>query len=1115
MPLSKILIANRGEIAVRIARAASAQGIITIGVYAPDDAASGHVQSVDTAVQLTTEGPAGYLAADELIAIAIKHECDGIHPGYGFLSERASFAMAAINAGLVFIGPTVDALTIFGDKERARALAVLADVPVLAGTGKSVSLDEAIRFMQSFGEGGAVMIKAVAGGGGRGIRVVSAPSELESSLTRASSEASKAFGDGSLYLEQYLVGARHIEVQIVGDGTGAIAILGERECSVQRRHQKLVEVAPAPNLSDSLRTCLFDAARRLGTAAKYLGVGTVEFLVDATHNQFFFIEANARLQVEHTVTEMVTGLDLVSMQFSIADGKTLKELDLEADAFVATTGFAIQTRICAERVNSAGVAEPTSGVVSAFDLPIGDGLRVDTHAYVGYEASPRYDSLLAKLIVHHGSDRFADCVEKAKNAVAALNIAGLETNVAALQRVLSEAEFVSGTYTTQLFDIRAAALSSGPAAAATVGVSVDTNDPLAVLDLGRSSAQSNQARTGESASTGVPATSHFSNESDVLAPMQGTIIAVEVAEGDLIAKGSVIVVMEAMKMEHEVRARTTGLITKLHARIGTTVASGFVLATLNPAEEHALVEEVGQDVDLDHIRPDLAEVLERLAIGSDERRPKAVEKRRRTGQRTARENINDLCDSESFREFGAVVVAAQRRRRSEEELIEQTPADGLVGGIGTINADQFGETDARCVIATYDYTVLAGTQGNQNHRKKDRLFELAEKWRMPVVLFAEGGGGRPGDTDGLGVTGLDCLAFHIFGRLSGQVPLVGITSGYCFAGNAALLGCCDVIIATKGSNIGMGGPAMIEGGGLGVFHPTEIGPLSDQVPNGVVDIVVEDEAEAVAVAKKYLAYFQGATKNWSCADQRRLRNAIPENRLRAYDIRSLINDLADEDSVMELRPNFGVGMVTAFARFEGRPVGIIANNPTHLGGAIDSDACDKACRFMQLCDSYNIALVFLCDTPGFMVGPEAEQSALVRKAGRMFVTSASVSVPFCTIVLRKGYGLGAQAMAGGGFKIPIFTVAWPTGEFGGMGLEGAVKLGYRNELAAIEDPLARRASFDEMVARMYERGKALSVASHFEIDAVIDPAESRRWIMQAISMIGTREPGKRPIVDTW
>jgi acetyl-CoA carboxylase carboxyltransferase component len=421
-------------------------------------------------------------------------------------------------------------------------------------------------------------------------------------------------------------------------------------------------------------------------------------------------------------------------------------------------------------------------------------------------------------------------------------------------------------------------------------------------------------------------------------------------------------------------------------------------------------------------------------------------------------------------------------------------------------------------VLSYDYTVLAGTQGFLNHRKKDRLFELIERLRIPAVFFTEGGGGRPGDTDAPGIAGLDCMAFHLFGSLSGLVPLVGINSGRCFAGNAALLGCCDVVIATTNSNIGMGGPAMIEGGGLGVFRPEEVGPIQVQVPNGVVDIAVADEAEAVRVAKQYLSYFQGALATHEAADQRLLRTAIPENRLRIYEIRSVIETLADTGSVLELRPHFGLGMVTALIRIEGRPIGVVANNPTHLSGAIDSAGADKAARFMQLCDAFDIPLLFLCDTPGIMVGPEVEKTALVRHCSRMFVVGASITVPYMTIILRKSYGLGAQAMAGGSHKAPLFTVSWPTGEFGGMGLEGAVKLGFRKELAAIEDPAQRKELFEHMVARAYEHGKALNTATHFEIDDVIDPAESRRWIVRALRAAPPPAPRtgkKRPCVDTW
>ena len=528
--------------------------------------------------------------------------------------------------------------------------------------------------------------------------------------------------------------------------------------------------------------------------------------------------------------------------------------------------------------------------------------------------------------------------------------------------------------------------------------------------------------------------------------------------------------------------------------------------------------EKATDVDLDYIRPDLAEIVERHELGMDAARPEAVARRRKTGQRTARENVYDICDPDTYVEYGPMVIAAQRQRRALDDLVRRTPADGMIAGVGSVNGALFDEKAAQCIVISYDYTVLAGTQGFKNHYKKDRMFELAERWKLPVVFFAEGGGGRPGDTDWSSPSGLDVPAFYLWGKLSGMVPLVGITSGRCFAGNAVILGCCDVIIATAGSNIGMGGPAMIEGGGLGVFRPEEVGPMEEQVPNGVVDIPVTDEAEAVRVAKQYLSYFQGPIAEWECADQRLLRYIVPENRLRVYEVRDVIDTLADTDSVLEIRKHFGIGMVTSFVRIEGRPVGVIANNPKHLGGAIDSDAADKATRFMQLCDAFDIPILMLCDTPGNMVGPEHEKTALVRHCCRMFVTGASLTVPFFTIVLRKSYGLGAQGMAGGSFKAPAFAVSWPTGEFGGMGLEGAVKLGYRKELEAETDPHKRKELYEQLVAKMYESGKALSTATYFEIDDVIDPAESRRWIMAALRSSpppAPRTEKKRPCIDTW
>ncbi|TCO62953.1 carboxyl transferase domain-containing protein [Actinocrispum wychmicini] len=591
---------------------------------------------------------------------------------------------------------------------------------------------------------------------------------------------------------------------------------------------------------------------------------------------------------------------------------------------------------------------------------------------------------------------------------------------------------------------------------------------------------------------------------NVLAPMQGTVVLVSVGPGDQVKAGQQVVVLESMKMEHVVAAPRAGHVTSVSVAVGDTVGQDQPLLVIAPGEaDHA--EEHVPTADGDETRADLAEVLARRAAGLDVNRPDAVARRRREGRRTARQNVEDLCDPGTFVEYGALVVAAQRQRRSFEELVTKTPADGLVAGIGAVNGVQ-------CVVLAYDATVLAGTQGVYNHAKKDRMFEIAARRRLPVVLFAEGGGGRPGDTDVPTVAALDAAAFSLFARLSGLVPLVGIVAGRCFAGNAALLGCCDVIIATADANIGMGGPAMIEGGGLGVVTPEEIGPMDVQVPNGVVDIPVADEAEAVRVAKRYLSYF-GAVLSWSTVDQTVLRNAVPANRVRAYDVRAVIDVLADKDSVLELRSGFGGGIITALVRVEGRPVGVIANNPGHLGGAIDRDAADKAARFMGLCDGHGLPIVSLCDTPGFMVGPESERTATVRHFSRMFVTGANLSVPICAIVLRKAYGLGAMAMFGGGAKVPLATVAWPTAEFGAMGLEGAVKLGFRRELAAIEDPVRREETLAEMVQLAYEHGKALNVASVFEIDDVIDPVDTRRWITAALPEVV--RPGDRPNIDTW
>ncbi len=601
--------------------------------------------------------------------------------------------------------------------------------------------------------------------------------------------------------------------------------------------------------------------------------------------------------------------------------------------------------------------------------------------------------------------------------------------------------------------------------------------------------------------------------------MASTVVEVLVSEGESVRAGQALVIVEAMKMEHELRAEAAAQVVAVRVRAGESVDEGDVLLQLAPATQPQVVP-----VDLSRaspkpggalpLRPDLQELREREAFTTDAQRPQALARRRATGQRSARENIADLCDPGTFIEYGALAIAAQRSRRTLDDLIRNTPADGMVTGIGGVNGDSHGTEASRCVMMAYDATVLAGTQGMRNHQKTDRMLGIALDQRLPVVLFAEGGGGRPGDTDAAVVAGLHVGTFASYARLSGRVPVLGIVSGRCFAGNAALVGCSDVIIATRNSNIGMGGPAMVEGGGLGLYAPEQIGPSAVQSANGVIDVLVEDEGHAVAAAKRYLSFFQGRLTEWRGADAALLRSVLPENRVRVYDMRAVLRLVVDDDSMLELRAGFGAGIFTVLARIEGRPIGLIASNPAHLGGAIDADAADKAARFMQLCNAHGLALVSLVDTPGFMVGPDIETRAQVRHVSRMFVVAAHLRVPFFAVVLRKGYGLGAMAMTGGGFHATVATVAWPSGEFGAMGLEGAVRLGYRKELAAAAEGAERDALYETLVSQQYANGKAINMAATLEIDAVIDPAETRNWLARGLTSarVGPKPDG---YVDCW
>ncbi|WP_407495363.1 carboxyl transferase domain-containing protein [Pseudooceanicola sp. MF1-13] len=1080
----KLLIANRGEIAVRIARTAAEMGIETLAIAPQDDMGSLHVRRADDVALLPGRGARAYLDHDAVVQAGVDAGCDLVHPGYGFLSENSEFAAAVSQAGMTFVGPTPESLALLGDKLRARALAEELGVPVIRGSA-AVGAKEAREFFDSLPKGAAMVLKAVAGGGGRGMRVVRDASDVAEAHARCTSEAAAAFGNGAIYAERFITRARHIEVQVLGDGQGGVITLGDRDCTLQRRHQKVIEIAPAPGLSSDLRAALADHARRMAETTQYRGLGTFEFLLDVDAEEAFFIEANPRIQVEHTVTEEIFGLDLVAAQLRIAEGARLTDLALSP----AARGAAVQARVCLETVTADGTVQPSGGVIRAYDPPAGPGVRVDGFGIAGYRAGTAYDSLIAKVIAS-GPD-LGSAFARLDRALAEFRIDGVASNIGWLRSLLAQDA------------VRALEVSTGYIGEVAAQLSERASEFIA------------KDGAGVEAEVDAPTATVADGDHALTAPMQATLTEWRVAVGDPVVAGQDVAILEAMKMEHVITADVSGVVSDLFAAPGDTIMEAAPLAAITPGDATGAAQVDDAQIDLDLIRPDLQEMLDRQALGRDEIRAEAVQKRHARGQRTARENIADLVDPGSFNEYGEFAVAAQLRRRTLADLEANTSGDGILTGTASINGGLFGPDKARAAVAIGDYTVLAGTQGQRHHRKLDRIFRLAGDHSIPMILYAEGGGGRPGDSDRSTVSGLDSPSFAAFADLSGKVPVVGVVAGRCFAGNAALLGCSDVIIATEDSNIGMAGPAMIEGGGLGVYRPEEVGPIDVQWANGVVDIRVKDEAEATEVAKKYLGYTQGDLTDWNSPDPRRLRHLIPENRLRVHEVRDVIDALADEGTVLELRRGWGPGMVTAFIRIEGRAYGVIGNNSKHLGGAIDADAADKAARFLQLCEAYGLPVVSLVDTPGFMVGPEAEKTALVRHVSRMFVVGASLSVPIFGVALRKAYGLGAMAMVGGGFKSAAMMVSWPTGEFGGMGLEGAVRLGYRKEIEAEPTEEAKQALFEEKVAEMYAQGKAVAYASATEIDAVIDPAETRQWIVNARNACPVAEKRERPFVDTW
>jgi acetyl/propionyl-CoA carboxylase alpha subunit/acetyl-CoA carboxylase carboxyltransferase component len=1070
----KLLVANRGEIAVRIVRTAADLGVVSVAVAPGDDARSRHLALADESVVLPGRGAAAYLDVDELVGAALATGCDALHPGYGFLSEDPTLAAACAAAGVSFVGPTPATLAAAGDKLRAREVAAAAGVPLIDAAGPVTTAADVADALARFG--GQAVLKATAGGGGRGTHLVRTGDDLGAVLARCRSEAERAFGDGRLHAERALAPVRHVEVQLLGDGVDVVA-LGDRDCSLQRARQKLVEIAPAPHLSPARRQRLTADAVAFGRAVGLRSLATVELLVEVDGGGHAFLECNPRLQVEHTVTEQVTGLDLVALQLEAARGRSLAELGLTDPP--PSRGTAVQVRVNTERVDRDGV-HPDPREVTVLELPAGPHVRVDTAAHTGYRPHPGFDTLLAKVVID--APDLATATLRAERALRELLVIGPETGAPLLRAVLGHPDLATWSVDTtwlerHLGELLTAAPPTSDGAAGGGGV----RDEVGAVP------------------TDVP------DGAQVLtAPTLATVVATPVAAGAPVRAGSEVVVVEAMKMQQGVLAPASGTVERVLVRVGDVVPAGAPLLVLVPDGSGDTVDERDAEVDLDHVRDDLRRLHEALDPTLDDARPEAVGRRHDRGRRTARENLADLVDPGSFLEYGQLAVAGQRRTRGLEELVAATPADGIVTGTASIGADRVGPEAARVAVLAYDYTVLAGTQGLMGHHKTDRILELAHEQRLPVVFFTEGGGGRPGDVDHLDVSfsALDLDTFATFGALGTRAPRIAVNAGYAFAGNGLLFGAADVRIATRDSSIGLAGPVMIEAGGLGTCTPEEVGPAPVLAALGVVDVLADDEAEATALASLALGHLRGDVVPGEAADQRLLRHLVPEDRKRAYDVRTVVSTVADEGSVLEVGATHAPGVITAHVRVAGRPWGLLANDPRHLGGAIDAAGATKAARFLRRCERFGLPVVSLCDTPGFMVGPDAERDGTVGAAAELVEAGASLTVPLVLVCLRKGYGLGAMAMGGGSFHRPAATVAWPSGEFGPMSLEGIARIVARSELEAEPDPAARAALLAERTAALHELGAAVPVARLLEIDAVIDPADTRRWLTGALDGAG-------------
>jgi acetyl/propionyl-CoA carboxylase alpha subunit/acetyl-CoA carboxylase carboxyltransferase component len=1109
--IHRLLIANRGEIAIRIAQAARGLGIETVGIHAPADALNLHTRVVDSSVCLRPEpGPVGaYLDVDTIIRIAKDEGCDAIHPGYGFLSENAEFAALCAANDLVFVGPGVDALKLFGDKIAAKALAAAQGIPVVPGSEQALrNADDAAGFAKMVGY--PIILKAAAGGGGRGMRAIFTETEVADALARAGSEAQAAFGNGAIFAEKLIQRPRHIEIQVLADHQGNMVHLFERDCSIQQRHQKLIEIAPAPHLDASIRDALCADATKLARAAGLVNAATVEFLVEPESGNYYFIECNPRIQVEHTITEQVMAVDLVEAQLHIAAGSSLSDLGIANQAAVGRPrGFAIQTRVVAQG----------SGTLSAYKEPTGMGRRVDGHGYVGYTPPPEYDPLLAKLICHHPTADYAATVARTRAALDQFHIAGLATNLNQLRSIMAAPAVEQGDARTSLLSEIQQDFS----------VRTTSNPALTLLDQqaktvnagGRSVA--NLPAGGRTADSGLTAAA---GQRGVEAPMAGSVVELSITQGDQVKVGDSLMVISAMKMESAVTAPCSGTV-DLVANVseGDAVAAGQVLVLLTPTDEDETTE-----VDPQHSwQPllDEADTLRHLAHtrlqpGSDD--PGVVRQRDR-GKLTCRERIDLLLDAGSFREVGSLAGFASY---AEDGTIEAFTPANHVGGWGEI-------AQRTTVVCADDFTSRGGHADGAIGAKSLYLDRLSMELRVPSVRLLDGssGGGsvaamvpqqkkvgESGAKESSGAiksgrprvagSGGSFLPGHLgsaqYTEQLSTVPVVNMLLGSVVGIGAAkaVLGHFSVMVRDIAQLFVAGPPVVSHAMGYDISKE-DLGGWHIHCTNGSVDNLAESEEEAVAMTKRFLSYLPSSVYEappvQTCSDpvdraEQELLTLIPRKRTATFDIRKAIRLLADKDSFFEIGPLWGTDQVTGFVRCNGHSLGVIASDSRHVnGGALTADGCDKLKRHLDLCDTFHIPVLNLIDNPGFAVGLEHELTGTIRKGGEWMVAFAQIKVPVFSVLMRRSFGV-----AGNNYATPLnrpnVRVAWPAADVGGIPPEGGIEAAYKRQLAEADDPAALRA---ELNARIESARGPIGPLNRFQVEEMVDPRETRRLICEWVS----------------